>query len=104
MESVFFIHLTSLIGAYFLITVHIRMRFRDSEPLTIKQTALFLTSMIILYVIKGSPLDLMGHLMFYPHAIAMVLLVLLIPPLFIFGYSTMAVEKCSKDKNYKITI
>lgn len=81
----FLLILLALVGAYFLITVQFRTRFRDSEPLTIKQTALFLTSIIILYVIKGSPLDLMGHLMFYPHAIAMVLLVLLIPPLFIFG-------------------
>jgi putative membrane protein len=81
----FLLILLAIIGVYFLITVQFRTRFRDSEPLTIKQASLFLTSIIILYIIKGSPLDLMGHLMFYPHAIAMVLLVLLIPPLFIFG-------------------
>jgi putative membrane protein len=41
--------------------------------------------MVLLYAIKGSPLDLMGHLMFYIHGITMVVLVLLIPPLFIIG-------------------
>jgi putative membrane protein len=39
--------------------------------------------MLLLYTIKGSPLDLMAHLMFYIHMIQMAVLVLIIPPLFI---------------------
>ncbi|QCJ41935.1 cytochrome c oxidase assembly factor CtaG [Bacillus sp. S3] len=75
--------LVVLTAAYFLITITFRTKFHESEPLTGKQASLFLTSMILLYAIKGSPLDLMGHLMFYIHGITMVILVLLIPPLFI---------------------
>ncbi|CAH2713394.1 hypothetical protein BACCIP111895_00529 [Neobacillus rhizosphaerae] len=71
--------------AYFLITVKFRTKFRESENLSLKQATYFLTSMVLLYAIKGSPLDLMGHLMFYIHGITMVVLVLLIPPLFIMG-------------------
>ncbi len=72
-----------LTGLFFLITVKYRTKFQDSEPLTIKQAVLFITSMVILYVIKGSPIDLMGHLMFYVHGTTMVILVLLVPPLLI---------------------
>lgn len=79
----FLLILLALTAAYFLITITFRSKFRDSEPLTGKQAALFLTAMLLLYAIKGSPLDLMGHLMFYIHGITMVILVLLIPPLFI---------------------
>lgn len=79
----FLLILFALTTAYFLITTVYRSRFPNSEPLTGKQAALFLLAMILLYAIKGSPLDLMGHLMFYIHGITMVILVLLIPPLFI---------------------
>ncbi|WP_066395600.1 cytochrome c oxidase assembly factor CtaG [Neobacillus mesonae] len=68
---------------FFLITTKFRSRFQDSEPLKTKQAVLFLASVFLLYAIKGSPLDLMGHLMFYIHGITMVILVLLIPPMFI---------------------
>ncbi|MFK9092294.1 cytochrome c oxidase assembly factor CtaG [Bacillus salipaludis] len=79
----FLLILLALTVVYFSITILFRSKFRDSEPLTGKQAALFLTAIILLYAIKGSPLDLMGHLMFYIHGITMVILVLLIPPLFI---------------------
>jgi putative membrane protein len=69
--------------AYFLITVKYRHLFKGSEPLKPAQGILFGTVMILLYVIKGSPLDLMGHIMFYAHMIQMALLFLLIPPILI---------------------
>lgn len=75
--------LIGITAAYFLITIKYRTKFGNSEPLTVKQAVLFVASVLILYTIKGSPLDLMGHLMFYIHGISMVILVLLIPPLFI---------------------
>ena len=75
--------LLALSSAFFLITTKFRTKFQNSEPLTGKQASLFLTAMILLYAIKGSPLDLMGHLVFYIHGITMVLLVFLVPPLFI---------------------
>lgn len=77
--------LLMVLFVYFLITVKFRKHFLDSEQLTIKQAVLFVTSIVLLYAIKGSPIDLIGHLMFYVHAITMVALVLMIPPLFISG-------------------
>ncbi len=80
--------LIALTAAYFLITIKFRTKFEGNEPLTAKQATLFLTAMILLYAIKGSPLDLMGHLLFYIHGITMVILVFLIPPLFILSIPT----------------
>jgi putative membrane protein len=74
-----------ILGAYFLITIKIRTRFQNSEPLTIRQSTLFTISILLLYAIKGSPLDLMAHLMFYVHMIQMAVLVFIVPPLFILG-------------------
>lgn len=84
--SPYFLSLLIIITAsFFLITGKYREKFKDSKPLTTKQAVLFLMAMILLYAIKGSPLDLMGHLMFYIHGITMVILVFLIPPLFIYA-------------------
>src|SRR5690606_24507518 len=81
----FFIALILVLAAYFLITVKYRHKFNKSEPLTKKQGIVFTVSIILLYVIKGSPIDLMGHLMFYAHMIQMAVLYLVIPPLMIVG-------------------
>ncbi len=81
----FFVAMVALLVIYFLITVTWRNRFKDSEPLTMRQGVLFSTAVILLYVIKGSPIDLMSHLMFYAHMIQMGVLYLVIAPLFIVG-------------------
>lgn len=79
----FLVILLIMTALFFLATTKFRGKFEKSEPLTIKQAVLFSLTIIILYAIKGSPLDLMGHLMFYVHGITMVIFVLLLPPLFI---------------------
>ena len=39
--------------------------------------------MILFYLTKGGPIDLMGHLMFYAHMIQMAVLLFIIPPILI---------------------
>ncbi|MDP4169257.1 MAG: cytochrome c oxidase assembly factor CtaG [Bacillota bacterium] len=74
-----------VILGYFLIAVKYRLKFKDSEALKVKQGIYFTLSIAILYAVKGSPLDLMGHLMFYAHMIQMAVLCLVIPPMLIVG-------------------
>lgn len=81
----FFIILTLISIAYYLVTIKLRNRFKHSEPLTKRQAVLFAIAIVLLYATKGSPLDLMGHLMFYTHMIQMAVLYLVIPPLLILG-------------------
>lgn len=68
---------------FFLVTTKWRKDFIVSEPLTKRQAILFLTAMIVLYTVKGSPLDLMGHIMMTYHMVQMAVLYLVVPPLFI---------------------
>lgn len=70
---------------YFLITVKWRNDFKVSEPLKIKEAVYFLVGIVLLYIVKGSPVDLMAHIMFSFHMVQMALLLLLIPPLLMKG-------------------
>jgi putative membrane protein len=81
----FLLFIVAVTAGYFLLTVKYRHLFPGNEKLTKKQIFLFILSMGLIYAIKGSPLDVMAHLMFYVHMIQMVALVLVIPPLFIFA-------------------
>lgn len=81
----FLLSIIAITAIYFLLTVKYRDRFSGSEPITNAQGRLFVLAMILLYAIKGSPIDIMAHLMFFVHMIQMAFLVLVIPPLFIWG-------------------
>lgn len=81
----FLLAMVVVLVGYYLLTVKFRHRFKDTEPLTTKQGIIFTSGIILLYAIKGSPIDLMGHLMFYAHMIQMAFLYLVIPPLLVVG-------------------
>ncbi|MBU8877685.1 cytochrome c oxidase assembly factor CtaG [Bacillus sp. FJAT-29790] len=81
----FFVILTLVLIGYFLVTIKYRNRFSKSEALTKGQAINFSLAIILLYIIKGSPIDLMGHLMFYAHMIQMAFLCLIIPQFIIWG-------------------
>lgn len=66
---------------YFLITTKWRHDIKNSEPLTRKQAILFILSMNLLYVVKGSPIDLLGHIMFTYHMVQMSILLIIVTPL-----------------------
>lgn len=70
---------------YFLITVAWRSDFKVSEPLKRSEAIYFVLAMITLYIIKGSPIDLLGHIMFTMHMVQMAFLLLLVPILLIKG-------------------
>ncbi len=73
---------------YFLLTIKWKDKFKDSEALKPREAILFVTGMILMYIIKGSPIDLLGHIIFSMHMVQMALLLLLIPPLLIMGIPT----------------
>lgn len=70
---------------YFLTTVVWRKDFKVSEPLKKSEAIYFILAMVILYIIKGSPIDLLGHIMFTMHMVQMAFLLLLVPILLIKG-------------------
>lgn len=70
---------------YFLVTIKWRQDFKYSEPLKKGEAISFVFAMIMLYIIIGSPIDLMSHIMFTMHMIQMAFLLLFIPIFFIIG-------------------
>lgn len=70
---------------YFLITVKWRNDFKVSEPLKKKEAAYFLSGIVLLYIVKGSAIDLMAHIMFSYHMVQMAFLLLLVPPILMKG-------------------
>lgn len=81
----FFICLFLILFLYFYVTIFRCQHFKQSEPLKRSNAIFFTIGIILLYITKGGPLDLMGHLMFYAHMIQMAVLYLVIPPMFILG-------------------
>ena len=73
------------IAVYFTVTVLWRKDFAESEPLKKSEAIYFLLAMLTLYIVKGSPIDLLGHIMFTYHMVQMSILLLLIPVLLIKG-------------------
>ncbi|MCZ2258903.1 cytochrome c oxidase assembly factor CtaG [Sporosarcina sp. G11-34] len=81
----FFLIVLGLVLLYFLLTVVWRDRFEGSVPVTKNQIILFLSGMILLYIIKGSPVDLLGHILFSVHMVQMAILLLVVAPFLIMG-------------------
>ncbi|RLQ95867.1 cytochrome c oxidase assembly factor CtaG [Falsibacillus albus] len=84
----FLFSVASLTAIYFLLTTKWRHKFKDSEPLTTKQASLFISTMIIVYIVKGSPVDIIGHILFSIHMIQMAILYLIVPPILIASIPT----------------
>ncbi|MBM7703350.1 cytochrome c oxidase assembly factor CtaG [Metabacillus iocasae] len=81
----FFLVIAAITVFYFVIIHRLRTRFAESEPVHTKTKAYFVISMVLLYLFKGGPVDLLGHLMFSAHMTQMAIVYLAIPPLLILG-------------------
>ena len=80
----FLLFLVALGALYFLAIKGVLIQKpTTNEQVTKKQILLFITSLIVLYIVKGSPVDLLGHLNFSIHMVQMSVLYLILPPLFI---------------------
>ncbi|GAE91770.1 CtaG protein [Gracilibacillus boraciitolerans JCM 21714] len=66
---------------------------KDSKRVNVEQVLYFYGGLVLLYIIKGSPMDLMSHIMFTAHMLQMALYYLLFPILIIKGIPTWAWRK-----------
>ncbi|MCD5322554.1 MULTISPECIES: cytochrome c oxidase assembly factor CtaG [Pontibacillus] len=78
---------------YFLLTGPLRKRFGDYEKPTASEQSMFYIGLALLYAIKGSPVDLLGHIIFTAHMIQMALYYLVFPILIIKGLPSWMWEK-----------
>lgn len=70
---------------YFLLTGRYRHKFGGDEKPTGKQQFFFYLAMVLLYIVKGSPVDLLTHIMLTAHMIQMAIYYLIFPILIIKG-------------------
>lgn len=70
---------------YFVITGPLRHRFGGDDKPTGKQQLCFYSGLLLLYVVKGSPIDLLTHIMLSAHMLQMVFYYFVFPILIIKG-------------------
>lgn len=72
-------------AAYILITGPYQSMLTDAEPTTWRRKSLFLVGLFLFYFAQAGPLDLLAHLVFSAHMIAMTVSYIIAPPLLILG-------------------
>ncbi|MBM7586697.1 putative membrane protein [Bacillus pakistanensis] len=70
---------------YFLVTIKWRNRFSESRKLTKKEATYFILAMILLYIAKGSPVEVLSGIMFSMHMTQMAILYLVFTPILVMG-------------------
>lgn len=81
----FFLYVLSLGVLYFFITGPLRHKFGGTNRPTGKQQAYFYTALLLLYIVKGSPIDLLTHITLTAHMIQMAVYLLVVPIFIIKG-------------------
>jgi len=94
--SPYFLTLIVILGIiYYLITGPYRHKFGGAEQNTptVKQHAFIYLGLFLLYIVKGSPIDLLSHIMLTAHMVQMAIFLLLFPILIIKGIPVWIWEK-----------
>lgn len=81
----YIIFLVLIALTYFLLTGPYRHRFGGDEKPSGSQQVLFYLALILLYAVKGSPIDLLSHITLTAHMIQMAVYLLVVPILLLKG-------------------
>src|SRR5690625_7944837 len=81
-----------IVFIYYIITGPRRNIFGEVTKPTRQQMVFFYTGLLLLYIVKGSPIDLLSHIMLSAHMAQMAILYLVIPILFIRGIPKAFIE------------
>ncbi|WP_068672502.1 cytochrome c oxidase assembly factor CtaG [Oceanobacillus sp. Castelsardo] len=81
----FLLFLVGLALVYYLVTGPYRERFGGDTRPTVNQQFSFYLSLVLIYITKGSPVDLLSHIMLLTHMIQMAVFIIFVPILIIKG-------------------
>src|SRR5699024_7565708 len=70
---------------YYLITGPFRHKFGEVEKPTLNNQLFFYSGVVLLYILKGSPVDLLSHIMMSAHMAQMAFLYMALPIMLIRG-------------------
>lgn len=89
----FILFILAVALVYYLITGRFRHKLGGGEKVTGKQQTFFYSSLVVLYLVKGSPIDLLSHIMLSAHMAQLAILFLVFPIFFIKGIPVWIWEK-----------
>lgn len=89
----FAIFVLGLALLYYLITGPYRHKFGSGEKPSAKQQYFFYSGLLLLYIVKGAPIDLMAHIMLTAHMIQMAIFYFVFPIFIIKGVPAWIWEK-----------
>ncbi|REE67997.1 putative membrane protein [Paenibacillus taihuensis] len=82
----FFFFMTALVILYFYLAGPWKEKHApEAPPVTVTQKSLFVTGMVLYYLVQGGPFELLGHLMFAFHMVDMSVAYLVVPPIIMFS-------------------
>src|SRR5699024_12687156 len=81
----FFLFPALLTVLYFLLTKKWYRNFVNGRPLRVQEGLVFVTSMVLLYIMFGAPVDMLSHILFSFHMLQMAVVFLLIAPLMFYA-------------------
>jgi|SRR5690625_622209 len=81
----FFTYILLIALAYYLITGPFRHKFGEYEKTSTKQKMFFYSGLLLLYIVKGSPVDLLSHIMLSAHMTQLAIYFLVFPIFIIKG-------------------
>lgn len=84
-SPVFLLFMLAVLIGYFVIIGPYRSKFLNSERVSKKQILCFTAGIILLYFVKGGPIDLLGHIIFSAHMFEMAVMYIAVPPLLLLG-------------------
>lgn len=89
----FMLFILGLAVLYYIIVGPKRHLFTDAEAPSVKQQSVFYIGLVLLYIVKGSPVDLLSHIMLTAHMIQTVLFYFVFPVCLIKGIPVWIWEK-----------
>src|SRR5690625_673617 len=75
----FLLFIVGLALLYFLITGPLRFKFGISHRHSLKQQTYFYAGLLLLYIVKGAPIDLLAHIMLSAHMMQLAIYYLVFP-------------------------
>ncbi|CAG9611053.1 hypothetical protein BACCIP111899_00225 [Bacillus rhizoplanae] len=84
-SPIFFLFMLAVVIGYLLIIGKYRHRFPNGEEVSKRKIFYFISGMLLLYFVKGGPIDLLGHIVFSAHMFEMAIMYMAVPPLLLLG-------------------
>lgn len=97
----FLLFMLLIAGLYFMAIGPWRKNIHEAQAVPFMKQFSFVTGMLMLYLAQGGPLNLLGHLTFTGHMIAMAVSFLLAPPLILYGLPSWLLRPFVNDSWFR---